>query len=626
LRSDDPRRSSGGEVLALFPGYHGRYLRIDAERAGSSCVELRPEVLRGFVGGVGLAVWILAHETRAGLDPLSPGSTLVFALSPLVGSPLTTSAKFAVVAFSPLTGRVCDALSSSHFALAAKRSGVDAIAITGACDWPSIVFIDGTDDDPTARPKVTFEPADALWGLPASQAEAQIRSHHGADWQVAAIGPAGVRLIPFATISHDGRHAGRGGLGAVLGSKRIKAVAVRGARRTPLADPPAVLALARALSAQSFGPATAKYRELGTVSNLLVFNRFATLPTRNFQDAFFDGAEELASGALDPARRIARKSCASCTIGCEHIYAAGSPEGGGVRLEYESLFALGSLCGISDPAVVLRAARACDDAGIDTISTGGTIAFVMECAQKGLLPDLEPCPRFGDGYSLLEAINLLVERRGAVGQLLALGTRRAAERIGGEAFRLAPHVKGLEMPGYDPRGLHTMALGLAVGTRGADHNRSGAYEADFSSRVDRLKGGPDSALAAIETEDRAAVMDSLILCKFLRGVFSDFYAQSAELLAAVTGWPFSAEELKTVAARIVNARKCLNQREGWSAAEDTLPERFLSDEPDSATPALSRSRLDDMIAAYYQGRRWTNDGRVPESLRRSLGLDASAFG
>ncbi|MFO0888692.1 MAG: aldehyde ferredoxin oxidoreductase family protein [Isosphaeraceae bacterium] len=615
----------------MLSGFHGRYLRVDASRARAEAIELSPEVLRLFLGGVGLGTWILAHETRAGVDPLGPESVLVIALSPLVGTPLTTSAKVAVVAFSPLTGRICDALSSSHFALAAKRTGVDAIAVTGSSESPSILFIDGQDDGP---PRVRFEPAGACWGQPARVAEDRIRAEYGPGWQVAAIGTAGERRIPFATISHDGRHAGRGGLGAVLGSKRIKAVAVRGDRRTRVADLAATLNLARRLSALSFGPATEKYRELGTVANLLVFNRFAALPTRNFQGGHFEDAEALTSDALDPARRVARKSCASCTIGCEHIYSAGreSSNGEGVRVEYESLFALGSLCGVSDPAAVLRAVKACDDVGVDTISTGATLAFLMECVEKGLLtgsidgPDPTPLPRFGDGEAMIEAIASLVDRRGTVGRLLALGSRRAAQELGGEAVALAPHVKGLELPGYDPRGLHTMALGLAVGTRGADHNRSGAYEADFSTRVDRLGGGPDSAIAAIETEDRAALIDSLILCKFLRGVFGDLYAESAELLAAVTGWPYSADELRTVAARIVNARKCLNQREGWTAAEDTLPDRLLRAGPDPAGGSLSHSRLRTMIAAYYRARGWTEDGRVPEALRASLALDDPAFG
>jgi aldehyde:ferredoxin oxidoreductase len=404
---------------------------------------------------------------------------------------------------------------------------------------------------------------------------------------------------------------------------------VRGQARTPLADPAGTIALAKRLSALSFGPATEKYRELGTVANLLAFNRFATLPTRNFQGGSFEGAERLAAHDLAPARRLARNSCAACTIGCEHIY--DTSNGRGVRLEYESLFALGPLCGIDDPAIVLRAAQACDDAGIDTISTGATIAFLMECSDRGLyqghLEGSRRALRFGNGQAVLEAISALLDRRGTVGELLALGSRRAAEQIGGDALALAPHVKGLELPGYDPRGLHTMALGLAVGTRGADHNRSGAYEADFSSRADRLRGGPSSAAAAIETEDRAAIMDSLILCKFIRGVFSDFYGEAAEMLRVVTGWPYTAVEVRKVANRVVNARKCLNQREGWTASEDTLPARFFSEPTaESDRPSLSRERLGSMIAAYYRERGWTEDGRVPRELRADLGLDGAAFG
>jgi aldehyde:ferredoxin oxidoreductase len=604
-----------------MPGYHGRYLRI-APRPGRlafACVPLDDRTLRQFIGGVGLGTWIVANETPNEVDPLGPDACLVFALSPLVGSPLTTSAKFAVVAIGPLTGRVCDALCSSHFAIAAKRTGVDAIALSGAFDAPTVIYIDGTGVD---TPRVEFRPAGDLWGLPAAEAERRIRAEHGPAWQVAAIGPAGERLIPFATISHAGRHAGRGGLGAVMGSKRIKAIAVKGDRRTPLADPKRTIELARDLSKRSLGPATEKYRELGTVANLLAFNRFDALPTRNFQSGHFEGAERLAGHDLGPSPKVARKSCASCTIGCEHIYSFGDKKG--ARMEYESLFALGPLCGVDDPALVLRAAAACDDAGLDTISTGGTIAFVMECAERGWIdPRVGPSGRplrFGDGESVLDAIADLVDRRG-VGEWLALGSREAASRIGHGSADLAPHVKGLELPGYDPRALHAMALGLAVGTRGADHNRSGAYEADFSGKVDRRDGGVDSALAAIETEDRAALIDSLILCKFLRGVFADLYAESAELLRAVTGWDVDAEELRQAARRVVNARKCLNGREGWTRAEDTLPARFLSDES-----GLSRERLQAMIAAYYEARGWDELGRVPRSVRVGLSLGGLEFG
>jgi aldehyde:ferredoxin oxidoreductase len=292
-----------------------------------------------------------------------------------------------------------------------------------------------------------------------------------------------------------------------------------------------------------------------------------------------------------------------------------------VRLEYESLFALGPLCGIGDRDVVLRAARLCDRLGLDTISAGATVAFAMECGERGLLE--ADGLRFGNGDLLLSLLPRIARREGALGDLLAEGTRRAAERIGGGAPDFAPHVKGLELPGYEPRTLQTMALGFAVGSRGADHNRSGAYEADFSPRADRLHGSPAAAALAVETEDRAALIDSLILCKFLRGVFTDLYAEAADLLRRVTGWDVTAEELRTVARRVVNARKLYNLREGWTAAEDTLPRRFLSEGlPVGADTraTLPRERLEAMVAAYYAARGWDEAGRVPGALVGELGL------
>lgn len=594
-------------------GYHGRYLRVDLSTCESQLVPLGEDVLRRFLGGAGLGTYLLHREAPAGVNPLSPDASLIFVLSPLVGTPLTTSAKFAVVAKSPLTDRLCDALSSSYFAIAAKRAGFDALVIVGAAKSPSVLVIDDG--------RVTIQPADRIWGMSSNEAESQLRAELGPQFHTAVIGPAGERLVRYATISHDSRHAGRGGLGAVMGSKHLKAIAVAGSKRVDLADPAGVVAAAKDLSARSFGPATAKYRELGTVANLLTFNRFAALPTRNFQHNMFEAADELAGENLMAAREVARKSCAACTIGCEHIYQVnGSTGSGQVRIEYESLFALGSLCGIADPNVVLAAARQCDELGIDTISAGATVAFAMECVERGLLdaPEL----RFGRGTAFRETLDR-IGRRDGLGDLLAEGTRRVAEHIGGGVAAFAPHVKGLEIPGYEPRAMQTMALGFAVGSRGADHNRSGAYEVDFSDRANRLHGTADSARLAVETEDRAALLDSLILCKFLRGVFPDLFAESAELLRRVTGWNVTSDELHETAKRIVTAKKLFNLREGWTRGEDTLPARFLS-EPLSlgvaAGASLSRQRLDEMITGYYAARGWDSDGTVPESLIEDLSL------
>jgi aldehyde:ferredoxin oxidoreductase len=381
----------------------------------------------------------------------------------------------------------------------------------------------------------------------------------------------------------------------VLGSKNIKAIAVRGTRRCEWADPRELTALSRSLSKRSFGPATAKYRELGTATNLLTFNRFGALPTRNFQSGTFDEAVNISPEQLGATRSKTRESCVTCTIGCEHIY-------GGVRVEYESLFALGSLCGVGDADAVLMASQRCDALGLDTISAGGTIAFAMECVERGWLD--EPWLKFGSGDAVLRAIDLIGSREG-LGDLLAEGSRRAAAVIGHNSIAFAPQVKGLEIPGYEPRALQTMALGFAVGARGADHNRSGAYEVDFSDKVDRRHVTLDAVRHAIETEDKAALMDSLIICKFLRGVLEDFHAETAEMLQYVTGWDVTADEWRETARRIVSAKRQFNLLAGWTPAEDTLPERFLNTPlPNDPVASLSRERLDDLVAEYHRQRGW----------------------
>jgi len=581
-------------------GYHGRYLRVDLSTGLSTEVVLEEKLLREFLGGSGLGVALMLKEGAAAMDPLAPDAVLAFVFSPLVGSPLTTSAKFAVVSKSPLTQRLNDSLASSGFALAGKKTGFDAIVLVGRADRLSILVIDDQG--------VRLESADELVGCSNRGTQEVLQSRLGPEFKTATIGPAGEKLVPYATISHDGRHAGRGGSGAVLGSKNIKAIAVRGTRRVQWANPSALMSLAKKLSERSFGPATAKYRELGTASNLLMFNRLNVLPTRNFQQGSFEGAITISPEELNATRDRTRASCAACTIGCEHLYSLKSGDGS-VRLEYENLFALGPLCGIDDPDFVLEASRRCDDIGIDTISAGGTIAFAMECAERGLLD--APWLRFGDGNALLRALDSIISGEG-LGPLLAMGSRRMAMEIGHNSIDFAPQVKGLELPGYDPRGLQMMALGFAVSTRGADHNRSGAYEVDFSEAVDRRNVGPESAHLAIETEDKAALMDSLILCKFLRGVFAEFFEESAEILSLVTGWEVSADELRETAQRIVTTKKRFNILAGWTPAEDTLPARMLQKAlPEDSRSHLSADRLASLIKAYNLARGWTEEGWLP---------------
>lgn len=595
--------------MPSLPGYHGRCLKIDLTSRSSAVLDIPPEVLKEFIGGVGLGTWLLLQHCPDQVDPLSPEAPLIFVFSPLVGSPLTTSAKFAVLSKSPLTQRINDSLSSSGFAIAGKKCGYDAVIIAGAASSPTCIVI----EDSTIR----FQPADDAWGMSSARTEQLLGQELGKGFRIAAIGPAGEKRVRYATVSHDGRHAGRGGLGAVMGSKYLKALAVRGTQQTRYAFPEELISFSRELSRKSFGPATEKYRELGTVSNLLTFNRLGTLPTRNFQSGSFENAEQLSPEVMSQTHERTRASCAACTIGCEHIFhstdQSGSGEPVGIRMEYENLFALGPLCGVSDSNVVLEASRLCDDLGLDTISAGGSVAFAMECVEHGLLA--EPELRFGNGQALLDTLQKIGSREG-IGDLLAEGTRIASQRIGQGSEAFAAHVKGLELPGYEPRVLQTMALGFAVGSRGADHNRSGAYQVDFSDRVNRLDIDESSVPLAIETEDEAALMDSLILCKFLRGVFEDRFSAMGEMLQLVTGVTHSVDELRKTASRIVTAKKLFNIRQGWTPEEDRLPARFMNDPLNNeatGSSVLSQLKLDLLIQQYNLARGWTREGWIPNT-------------
>ena len=582
-------------------GYHGRYLLVDLTQNTSEAIELSESTLRKVIGGSALGTHLLHQHRAYEFDPLDENSILVFAFSPLVGSPLTTSAKFAVVNKSPLTGFINDSLASSRFAILGKRTGFDAIVVTGKAKEISVLTINEDSVEVIATPNLSQKRI--------GETETRLDSEIGNIFSFAVIGPAGENLVRYATISHDGRHAGRGGSGAIMGAKNLKAIAVTGQRRCEWSDPDGLAATAKRLSEKSFGPATAKYRELGTAANMLTFNRLACLPTRNFQEAQFEFAHEISPESLEATRKKSRKSCAACTIGCEHLYELKKGEGPKngsrkIRVEYESLFALGSLCGIRSQETVLRAMEKCDELGLDTISTGGTIAFAMECYETGLLRDNVGF-HFGDDEKLLSLIDQIAFRQG-FGNELAEGSKRLAEKIGQNSIDFAPQVKGLEIPGYEPRTMQTMALGFAVGTRGADHNRSGAYEADFGGETSRFELSEANVCAAIETEDRATLIDSLILCKFLRGVFADVYEESAQFLQQITGWKIDGDELRANVKRMMDSKKRFNDKCGWKPSDDTLPARFFESaiETEEFTAKLSRDDLDAAVLKYRELRGW----------------------
>ena len=601
-------------------GFHGRLLAIDLDSGQNSYRDLEESRLRGFLGGIGLGTSLLYDYAPPGVDPFSPANPLIFASAPLVGTGVTTTAKFAVITKSPLTGFIADSLSSSHFALELKRVGVDGLVITGKAASMVYVFIHDE--------KVEIRAAEHLRGKSPREAEALLRSELNAPTaRVAAIGKAGENRVRFATISNEGRHAGRGGVGAVMGAKNLKAIALCGDQEISVAHPKEVEAIAESLRRHSLGSLTDKYRSIGTVANLAVFNRLGTLPTRNFQQATFDDAEALSGESLTENSFSRRHGCASCTIQCERLFK--SLAGEEQRLEYETLFALGPLCGINDPEVVLQAAHLCDLYGLDTISTGGTLAWAMECNERGLLPEAQKLGlRFGHADSLFRILRMIAEREG-LGALLAEGSRRAALETGSDSSYWAMHVKGLELPGYEPRSLKTMALGLAVSPRGACHNRSGAYEADFSGEVDRLRADRGRGALVAASEDFAAVLDSLVICKFLRKCFTDFYGEAAELLSKVTGWNCSKEELKRTGARIHTLKKLFNIREGWRPQDDWLPEKVLSETLPTGVArgvGLTTEELREMIQSYYQARQWDENGLIPEPKLRELGIPTAPRG
>ena len=600
-------------------GYHGKALVVDLTHQRVAWEPLEESVLRRFIGGIGLGTYLLYRHCPPKIDPLSPANPLIFVCSPLVGSRLTTSSKFAVLTKSPLTGFIGDSLSSSFLATELKKTGCDALVIKGRSDFPTLLSIDDGN--------VEFLDGGDLLGMTTSETERAVKERLGSRTRVACIGPAGERLVRFASISNDGgRQAGRTGPGTVMGSKNLKAIAVRGTHSAPVHAPEILNDIGKDLTRRSLGPATEKYRTLGTVANVSVFNRLGTLPTRNFQQSTFVGAEQVSGEEFHQSHWVKNAHCANCTIGCEKILVTNDdqPQARG-RMEYESAFALGPLVGVANPNAVIRASHYCDEAGIDTISAGATIAWAMECFERGLLTPEDTGGidlRFDSEEAVMTCLRSIAERQG-LGDLLAEGSRRAAEMVGQGSDEWAMHVKGLEMPGYEPRSLKTMALGLAVSTRGACHNRSSAYEADFSSRVDRLKADDRRGRITMEGEDFSTVLDSLIWCKFLRKAFDDFYSESAAIYEHVTGWPMTPEQLKRAGERVNNLKKLFNIREGWRREDDTLPLRVLRERLPTGVVegvGLRKEELDMMIASYYRARGWTEEGLIPDQKLQELEL------
>ena len=420
-------------------------------------------------------------------------------------------------------------------------------------------------------------------------------------------------MVRFACISNGGRQAGRTGAGAVMGAKNLKAVAFKGNMALPTPDPELAELIAKlGLAMQS--ESTAKYRGPGTVANLAKLNAAGALPAYNFRQYTFEGADSLSVERLE--RRRSRESGLDMSREWEHVYSA---KGGRTksRLEYESLFAFGPLCGIDDPDIVIQAAGLCDRLGIDTISTGGTIAWAMESFEQGVLTRADTNGldlRFGSGPELLAVVEQIGHKEG-VGELLSEGSRVAAARTGGGSEAWAMHVKGLEMPGFHPGRLRHLALALAVSPRGACHNKASAYDFDLSDDAAHRAEASEIGRAVTEAEDFAAVLDSLVLSKFVRRVLNDFYPEAAHVYYLATGHDIGADGLRKAGERINLVRKAFNVREGWKRNDDTLPHRVFEG------GAVTESGLAEMLQGYYGARGWGGEGVPSRESLRGLGLN-----
>ncbi|HID17048.1 TPA: aldehyde ferredoxin oxidoreductase [Candidatus Bathyarchaeota archaeon] len=600
-------------------GYMGKALMVNLTNRSFKIENLDEEFVKKWLGATGFGVKLLLDYQEPRLNPFNRSNPLIFATGPFVGTMVPCSSKFGVFAKSPQSKLLGESYSSGFWGVELKRAGYDALIILGAAEKPLYLYIEGGEP--------CFMDASHLWGKTTWEVEEEVRKDLG-DYEVrvAAIGPAGEKLVNYACIINDRyRAAGRTGLGAVMGSKKLKAIAVKGSEPVEVAEPELLLDKCLKLYKQMQGPATSKYRTLGTPANVLVLNTAAAMPTRNYKEAMFEKALQVSGEALNEKFIAKVQACSACPMRCEHVAVIndGAFKGTAVRVDYESLWALGPYCGVGELEAIIKAIELCDLYGLDTISTGVTIGFAMECFEKGFISEADTGGlklSFGDANALLSMVELIALRK-RVGDVLAEGVKAASEKLGGKEF--AMHVKGVEMTGYDSRGLKTAALGYAVSRRGAHHQTHGAYGPDLSGKVDRFKAEKGRGKLVVEGEDRYVIFDSLTLCKFTRGAWSGL-EEIAEVYRLVTGFQTSASELIKTAERINNLARIYNLREGLKKSDDTLPPRIMKD-PIPEGPAkgskISQEELNLLVNDYYEARGWDERGRPKPEKLKELGLE-----
>jgi len=605
-------------------GYAGRILHIDLSTGKTETEPLKEDLEKKYIGGIGLGMRLFLDHSKPGVDAFSPENPLIFITGPLSGTMGPTAGNgYAIISKSPESGGIGESKAHGFFGSELKRAGYDAVIIKGKAEKPVYLWID---DD-----SIQLMDAKSLWGKSPEETEEAIRKELGDYYiRVAAIGSAGEKLVRFACVINDRtRAAGRTGMGAVMGSKNLKAVAVRGTKDVKVAKPEEFKEFVKLLHERMKGPATRKYKTLGTPENVLVLNSLGVLPVNNFTRGTFDGAEKV-SGEYLNERFVAKIiGCSSCAMRCEHIAVVpeGPYKGTATRMEYETLWALGPNCGVDRLDAITKAAELCNFYGVDTLSAGGVIGFAMDCYEHGILTKKDSDGidlKFGNHEAVLEMLKRIGTREG-IGDIMAEGVKRAAEKIGKGAEKFANHIKGVEMTGYDIRGLKTAALGYAVSFRGADHNRHGAYAPDVKGSVNRFKAEKGRGKLVREIEDLYTIIDSMIVCKFSRGVYPDAFGDLAKYYTLDAGIAMTPQELQKTGERINNLGRLINIREGFTRKDDHLPPKVMNvpipDEGVSKGAHVTQAELDLLLDDYYETRGWTKEGVPTIEKLNEIGLE-----
>jgi aldehyde:ferredoxin oxidoreductase len=607
-------------------GYGGRILHVDLTSGQSETRPLDEPTARAFLGGNGLAARLLWDGVPPGVDPYDPGNAVAVAVGPITDTLVPGNSRACIATKSPLTGLFFDSTFGGRFPATLKRTGFDAVVITGRAAYPVYLVV--------GEQGAALRDARALWGRTTKETVEAIQAAEGAETDALAIGPAGERRVRFACLAHYWKNregvAGRGGIGAVCGAKRLKAICVTGARKTTVADPARLKALIDE-TREPMKKGTANLTLYGTPFLTGPINALGGLGAYNLRQEVFAEAELLDGRSLKAHYHDRDTTCLKCPVACGKQFAVADdvPVYGGTRgkmPEYETLFAFGSMLGNANAPSIIEANILCDLLGLDSISMGVTLAFVAECLERGLLrvEDLGTPFAFGDHEGMIRLIHRTAAREG-FGDRLAEGSRRLAAEIGQGAERLPYAVKGLELPAHSARALKGMSIGYATATRGGSHHDTRPTP-QYAPGFDR-RSTADKPEFAIRSQHFTAVDDSLVMCRFTSergfGLFlNDAYAG---LVSAVTGWSTDAAALETIGERIVNLERLFNVREGVDRTADLLPWKVMHEPiPDGPSAGMycPPAELDGMLDAYYAQRGWDRAGRPTPARLAALALDA----